>query len=397
MPRKAKRWTIEQHGIRVRLFQKAATWWADIRLGTERQRFSLRTSERTTAEVNARALATEIATRELLGVTSSTLTLAQLFAAYDEHKGRALEGQWQRQAASRQRAFLAAWGGATRVVAISQTSIDEYARRRRQLYAAAHPGRVLRDGALDGDCRWLSSVMNWAHAHRLPDGKRLLDANPLEDVVWPREKNVRRPVASDDRYTRTLAVAHVVDDTGRFRLALAFARHTGHRIDAILRLRVSDVLRTPAAVRAAVVDCGLNEADAEHMPHGAVRWRAETDKMGMLHVAPLSPAMRAELDAYLATLPRIGDAPLFPAERNGDRSVRRFTATKWLLRAERLAELPKLAGGLWHPYRRLWATQYKHLPDVDVAAVGGWKGTKAMKLSYQQSTAEGRLAVVNGG
>ena len=56
--------------------------------------------------------------------------------------------------------------------------------------------------------------------------------------------------------------------------------------------------------------------------------------------------------------------------------------------------LPKLIGGLWHPYRRKWATVRKALPDVDVAQAGGWKGTKAMKLCYQQSTPEGVLAAV---
>ena len=29
---------------------------------------------------------------------------------------------------------------------------------------------------------------------------------------------------------------------------------------------------------------------------------------------------------------------------------------KWLAVAARTADLPKLSGGLWHPYRRKWAT-----------------------------------------
>ena len=46
--------------------------------------------------------------------------------------------------------------------------------------------------------------------------------------------------------------------------------------------------------------------------------------------------------------------------------------------AARSAELPKLRGGVWHPYRRLWATERKHLPDLDVAAAGGWRDTRAL-------------------
>jgi hypothetical protein len=63
------------------------------------------------------------------------------------------------------------------------------------------------------------------------------------------------------------------------------------------------------------------------------------------------------------------------------------------MRAERLAELPKLAGGVWHPYRRLWATERQHLSDVAVAAAGGWKSTKTLKI-YQQVEPAGVLAAV---
>ncbi len=69
-------------------------------------------------------------------------------------------------------------------------------------------------------------------------------------------------------------------------------------------------------------------------------------------------------------------------------------ASVWLLKAEKLGGLPKLQGGCWHPYRRLWASERKHLPDVDVAAAGGWRDTRAMKVSYQQADAATQLRVV---
>ena len=47
------------------------------------------------------------------------------------------------------------------------------------------------------------------------------------------------------------------------------------------------------------------------------------------------------------------------------------------------AGLPKLDRGLWHPYRRLWASERKHLPDVDVSRAGGWRDVATMKASYQ--------------
>lgn len=393
--RRRKARVIEAAGVRVRIFRRGEFYWLDVRRGTRRERISAKTTVAAQAEKYAVALAEEIAKQELLGVTASTLTLEQLFAAYWTHKGQYLRGQWRKQALAHQRDFLAAWGPDKIVATTSQSDVDSYIRCRRQAYAAARDGAALRDGALSCDFRWLASVMNFARGHKLADNRRLLDSNPLADCKnLPREKNVRRPVASAERYEKTLAEASTVDPSGRLRLALAFARYTGHRIDAILSLRVSDVLRAESDVRAALEAAGMNPDDARHMPHGAVLWRPETDKIDLLHIAPISAPMRAELDRYLATLPRIGTAPLFPAGRSHDGRLSRHTANKWLGKAEQRAGLGKLTGGLWHPYRRLWATQRKHLPDVDVAQAGGWKGTKAMKLAYQQSTADGVLAAV---
>lgn len=89
--------------------------------------------------------------------------------------------------------------------------------------------------------------------------------------------------------------------------------------------------------------------------------------------------------------------PLFPSNEDDGEPIRRDVVASWLLKAEAKAELPKLQGGIWHPYRRLWASESKSMPDVDVAAAGGWKDTRALKLSYQQADAASVLRVVEGG
>jgi hypothetical protein len=68
---------------------------------------------------------------------------------------------------------------------------------------------------------------------------------------------------------------------------------------------------------------------------------------------------------------------------------------KWLAAAERMAKLPKLEGGLWHPYRRKWATERKHLPLKDVAAAGGWKDVETLLTCYQQPDQQTLLAVMS--
>ena len=108
----------------------------------------------------------------------------------------------------------------------------------------------------------------------------------------------------------------------------------------------------------------------------------------------ISEQARAELDLYLGENPRLGDVPLFPAPRNPNAPMRRDTASSWLVKAEAGAELPKMRGGTFHPYRRLWAQERQHLSDTDVAAAGGWKNTASLKASYQDAKSATVLSVV---
>jgi hypothetical protein len=73
----------------------------------------------------------------------------------------------------------------------------------------------------------------------------------------------------------------------------------------------------------------------------------------------------------------------------------RTTAAWWIVEAERRAGLPKLRGGVFHPYRRRWAIERQHLPAIEVAKAGGWGDTQALTRIYQRATAEGVAAAVN--
>ena len=95
-----------------------------------------------------------------------------------------------------------------------------------------------------------------------------------------------------------------------------------------------------------------------------------------------------------ASLPCTGPDPEKALLQGSEKPISRHLAAKWLLRAEALAKLPKLDRGTFHPYRRLWASERKSLPDVDVAHAAGWKDTRAMKVSYQQADPATVLRVV---
>lgn len=217
------------------------------------------------------------------------------------------------------------------------------------------------------------------------------DATTQDPVfpVWGRDAD--RGV----HYILTLAKADEVDTRGRLRLILALARYTGRRESAIIQLRASDVLLTKDRIARALTIAGMDEGNADHMPDGAIRWDAATDKQGVLHVTPISRATRQEIDRYISANPRVGDVPLFPGPKHEELPISRTIAARWLIRAEKLAEVSKLTGGTWHPYRRLWATDRKNLSLVDVASAGGWKSTKTLAIYQQSDPAAVLAAVVN--
>ena len=392
--------TIEEHGVRIRLFERAtgATVYLEYRREDgSRLRKSTRTGNRKEAERVARAVASELAEDRVLGRSRDPITLGELFRAYERHRLPHLPSEARRQfARTRQRLFLEAWGENTRVDNISQPSVDHFQRMRvNGEIAPTHTrqDKSVRLGSVDGDFRWLRAVFNWARRFKI-DGRPLVSTNPMHEVEWEKEKNPMRPVASHQRFVETLKYVDTIDASGRLRCMLNLARYTGRRESAMCRLRASDFLRDEAAIRRVLAAMGFNENDAQHMPHGAIRWRDEHDKMGFATVAPLGHAMREAVDEYLEQNPRVGEAWLFPAPRDDSKPLRRDRAATWLLRAEKLAKLPKLARGAWHPYRRLWATERKHLPDTDVAAAGGWRDTATLRLSYQQTDPATVLKVV---
>lgn len=173
---------------------------------------------------------------------------------------------------------------------------------------------------------------------------------------------------------------------------LSIARYTGRRIHSICSLMVSDVLWTSEDVAGALAALGTDVRLAEHYPHGALRWSEEADKIGQSWITPISPDLRAELELYRSRRPAIGGAPLFPAPKKPGDTFDSDLAGKWLVRAEEKAELPKLAGGRWHPYRRLFATELAHVPAKTAAMLGGWKNPATMQRLYQQPTGESLYA-----
>jgi integrase len=230
---------------------------------------------------------------------------------------------------------------------------------------------TVRMRSVQADVDLLHTILRWATTVRVSRGARLLDKNPLDGARRPRRVNPRRPVASWQRFERTRAaiveLAEVANNDSertkwrRLELALVIAEATGRRLGSIRQLRWRDF-------------------DFER---DRVRWRAEADKMGKEREAPLTPALREEMKAFRMKLGGAFGGLMFPAASDIQIPVRRDVLDRWLRAAEKKAGLPKLNGGLWHPYRRAWATCRKHLPMVDVAEAGGWSDVGTLLRCYQ--------------
>ncbi|HEY4131678.1 MAG TPA: hypothetical protein VGM50_13750 [Gemmatimonadaceae bacterium] len=357
----------------------------------------LRHTDRALGERAARELAAQLLT-STLAEASDRATVTEVLAAYERDKCAHTKGYGPREALRRIRLWTSVLGGARFVDTIDHPLLDAFVRDRRagaiivpKVELSAAPG----NRAIASDLEFLRAALNHACTVKRPNGKPLLRANPMGQAntayklptVADDEK--KRPIVSYDRFEKILKVADDVDAQRLFGGFMMLVESLGWRVSAICQLRACDVdVRASAAA-----------------PHGRLHRRAETDKMGRDRWIPLAPSARAALDRIRSVNPALGEWPLFPAPRatieipQGEipKSWTRHYARALLERAEIAAELEKVEGGDFHPYRRKWATERKHLPDVDVARAGGWseKDPRALKASYQRVDDATLLAVVS--
>lgn len=382
---------ITEAGVTVRVFEwrPGLPLYREVRVDGKRDRRSLGHRDRELALTQARTLARRLAELRFTG-HAGTVTIGQLWRLYQQHRLPQLSAG--RQAHARQHAgfWLAHLGDAFPVENFSQTHLDTFtaARRSGTLRAKNRASActvTVRDDTIRQNVNWLAALFRFARGFKA-GGRPVLSVDPMQGLKLPREKNVRRPVATLDRYQRTAAKAPEVDPSGRLACVLALARYTGRRINAILNLRATDLLLSAVMLERRLAATGQDPALVRFMPHGAIHWRAELDKQGFEDIAPLSREARQALDVYLRAHPRAGEVQVFPA-RFDDATApawRKAAAAYYLRRAESAAELPHLERGGFHSYRRLFASERKHLPDVDVAKAGGWRDLSTMKRSYQQ-------------
>lgn len=327
---------------------------------------------------------------------SGRTSLSQLFAAYSRHRTpRKTNGQ-QREDQRRIELWTRYLGPDSdpRQVTLAQWEAFQELRGSggidpRGRLVATGSRKPVRARAVESDLKWLRWCFNWGTRWRGVNGRYLLGENAVRGFEMPAEVNPRRPVATEDRYEALREVSDFVTMEIRWNIKRAIQRSylselldiangTGRRISAVCQLRFDDLR-------------------LELGPHGSIRWPALTDKQRVETTVPVTPTVRAAIDRIRRERPGVGSTPLFPSPSDPTAPIDKNRATRWLLRGEKLAGLPKMDGSLWHAFRRKWVTERKHLPDVDVAAAGGWRGTECLRRNYQQADHATILDVVMAG
>ena len=356
------------------------------------RRKSLKHHDKEEAEVYALRQAAKLKDG-VADIIAGKATLSRVFALYMQYRSPRKVAS-EVKADERRKVMWTRWFGADkdlRKVGLAEWEAFQDARSAGVIDArgrcvAEKKRKPVRDRTVEADLIWLKLVINWATKWRDSDGRYLLRENPVRGYDLPTEKNIRRPVATQDRFEAIRGISDTIEMEVRWdghrkkqrsylSELLDIVNGTGRRISAVCGLRYDDL--------------HLNDA-----LHGVIRWRAETDKTGRETHVPISGQVRAAMDRVLRERPGVGVAYLFPSPVNLTRPIRRELASEWLKRAEVIAEVPPLQGGQWHPYRRKWATERKHMPDVDVAAAGGWAELTSLKKAYQQADDATMLKVV---
>ncbi len=327
---------------------------------------------------------------------TATPTLSRVLALYQKHQsvGKAAS---ERQADERRSTMWTRFLGAGKdLTKITPKEWQDFiaARRTGAIDAEANPVPAdnrapVRDATIGGDLTFLVTALNWATGWKTETGAYLLRENPVKGKAYPRVKelNPKRPVASHDRFLKVRAVSD--------RIVMVRGRGQNRREERSYLSEILDLVNGTGRRITAVLSLQYQDLRLDYGQHGGILWPARSDKKKKAWIAPLDQETRAAIDRILAERPGIGAAYLFQAIKNPAKPVAKETVSQWLLAAEKLAKVEKQSGGLWHPYRRKWATERKHLPDVDVAATGGWSDLSSLKTAYQQADPETMYQVVS--
>jgi len=386
MTKKAKRsknWSYsvgERGKNRVRAFEQDGRLFVEYyddlpgSIRPKRRRLAIPSTDREVAKAKAEELAMAFRREERLH--DGRLTLGKLFEMYEREvtprKGRSK----QRHDRVTFGLFRDVLGAGRDVRTLNRRDIDRYSQARLSGEVAPQRPiakkwrkstkplnervRTVRRRTIQYELKTLMAALNWAITVRDDRGAVLLDRNPLKGLPFPSESSPRRAVFSDEQFDGLCTAAPTIHPL--FDLAVTVAYYTGHRISAILHLRWSDI------------DLGKDR----------ITWRAAHDKRRREHVTPLSTHLKAVLQAERRNRLAIGDGWVFPNPKGVEAPVPSHMAGDWMTRGLKAIGITQGSQFGYHSIRRHFATAFKHLPLVDLCALGGWQDPSTVLTCYMQ-------------
>ena len=292
---------FRETGISGRIYRRGdRTWTASFRIDGRKIQRSTGEEAKDPAIAAARKMVREELRKALLDIEGGpAVTLRQFFDVYFKDRVPQLKANWQQASAARRRIFESCFGPETKVANLDQADIDRFVHQRTTgaLYPEGQTAtrKAVTVGTANADLAWLRTSFRWGKRRKV-SGEWLIGENPLDRLTLPgRNKNQKRPVASEARYVASRVAADKVDPEGRIRAMLAIARYTGRRINSICSLMASDVLWTGRG-------CGRGPRGARNRceARGALRtWRtslvrgSRQDRTGVDHADFSRPPSRA--------------------------------------------------------------------------------------------------------
>jgi integrase len=395
--------SIGQRGLRVTLFEntKGGCFYREVHgRGGKKVRKSLRTRDKEEALRMGRQLYAVM----LTGSSPKpplVLRLGELVDAFGLRSPMFLDNSTSTKADTRRSLSIlrAAIGEQRDVSTLNEADVRQYEARRTGggiSFAEGKCTKRVRRRSVQADVKYLKQVLNWACTQTTSDGQRWLNQNPIQHVRVQGERDPQRPVADYDRFEKTSnamrelqrhyaseaqldcspkAMAHAETNRKtwlRAELGLTLIEATGRRRGAIMALRWSDF---DFAAR-------------------TVTWRPESDKARRTAVVEYPQSFIDTVRTFQRGLGSLGGC-LFPSADDPERPTAPEMLSQWICKAERRAGLPKLAGGVTHPYRRKWRSERGNHPIKAVMLAGGWSDPGTVTRCYDHPDDAAVLAVTS--
>jgi integrase len=280
---------------------------------------------------------------------------------------------------------------------LSENDVRQYEARRAAGGISYGDGKrtgQVRQRSVQADIKLLKQMLSWACTRTTAQGTRWLEQNPLQYVRIRGEHDVKRPVASYERYEATRQ--QMVRFQQKYELEMQTAngakehRRAESRHQSWVRAELGlFLLEATGRRRGAIMGLRWSDLDAAS---GCVTWRAEHDKKGKTWVVPYPTSFFATIRDFQKRLGAVGGF-VFPRQEDANEPAPPELLSQWIRKAEKRAGVPKLVGSTCHAYRRKWRSERPHHAIKAVMEAGGWSDVNTMLRCYDHPEAADVLAV----